>query len=92
MPDALDKLYRLANGIEGDAVVDGMCFVPLQLYHDASAELFLKLRAEGRPGNCWYDLIDAGIPNFLCCGCWIVPEQHKEVALATQRVVFEPKE
>lgn len=77
---ALNTLYRLATN--PDAVQDGMCFVPLELYVNASAELFLKLQAEGRLGNFWSDLADAGIPNFLCFARWIVPEQHREAALA----------
>jgi hypothetical protein len=72
---ALHELLLLCGG------GDPMCFVSRDLFVRARIEQDIKLVEDGRIGYSLEVFMEAGLPHFLCFGCWIVLEEHKEKAL-----------
>lgn len=63
-------------------VENGCCFVPLTMYHNINVAMFHEGRKRGFVNACFQTLNDAGIPNMLALGHWIVPDALRDQARA----------
>ena len=81
MSDPLAELQRMT--FDPANCEQGMCFVPADLYERASIAMTDYLKSAKRLNYSESGLVQAGIPNFLACGCWIVPDTRRQDALLT---------
>ena len=77
-PNPLADLTRWS--LDPANVENGCCFVPIVLYHDINVAMFREGRKRGFVNACFQTLNDAGIPNILARGYWIVPDALRDYA------------